>query len=66
MDNLSKLHTYTKLIYDRGVQEVEKNTLYMTLVLDPNMKHIRKIMKRVVGRMIQLWIYKPLEMMKIG
>ena len=43
-----------------------RGTLYMTLVQDLNMKEIRKIMKRVVGRMKQIWIYKTLEMMKIG
>ena len=30
------------------------------------MEHIGKITKRVVGRMIQLWMYKTLEMMRIG
>ena len=29
-----------------------RNILYKTLVQDPNMEQIRKIMKRVVGRMI--------------
>ena len=28
MDNLPKLHTYAKLIYDQGVQEVEKHFVY--------------------------------------
>ena len=27
MDNLLKLHTYAKLVYDRGVQEVEKHVV---------------------------------------
>ena len=42
-----------------------RNTLTRTLVQDPNMEQIGKIMKRVVGSMIQLWIYKTSKMMKI-
>ena len=53
------------LWYDRAVHEVE-NTLYMTLVKGPDMKQIWKIVRRTVGRMIQLGIYKTLEMMEIG
>jgi hypothetical protein len=35
-------------------------------VQDRNMKHVRKIMKRVVGRILQVCIYKTLEVIKIG
>ena len=63
MDNLPKLHTYAKLTYDWVVQEVG-NTLYRTLVQDPNMKQVMK--NGVVGIMIQLWIYETSKMMKIG
>ena len=63
MDNFPKLHTCPNFMYDWGVKK-SRNTLYTTLVQFPNMKHIGKIMWRVVGRMIQLWIYKTSEMMK--
>ena len=49
-----------------GWSKKSRKTLYKTLVQDPDMKQIWKIMKRVVGRMIQLLIYKTSEMMKIG
>ena len=42
------------------------NILYMTLVQDPDMKRIKEIMERVVGRMIQLWIYKTSKNSKVG
>jgi hypothetical protein len=66
MDNFPKLHTYAKFCRI-GQSKKSRNILYIrTLVQDPNMEHIGKIIKRVVGRMIQLWIYKTLEMMRIG
>ena len=49
-----------------GQSKESTNTLYRTLVQDLNVKHIGKIVKRVVGRMTRLWIYHTLEMMKIG
>jgi hypothetical protein len=52
---------------NRGVQELKKHFVdYMTLVQAPDMEHIGKIVKRVVGRMIRLRIYETLKMMKIG
>ena len=72
MDNLPELHTYKKLMIHWGIlfidQVVKKsrNTLYNTLVQDTNMEDIMTITKRAAWRMIQLWIYKTLETMKIG
>ena len=43
-----------------------RDALYRTLVQDPDKEHIGKVMKRAVVRMIQLWIYYTLEMMKVG
>ena len=59
---------HTRNAYDTiGQSKKLRNILYKTLVQEPpNVEQIGKFMKRVVGRMIQLWVYKILETMKIG
>ena len=72
MDNLPKFHTYTELMvqlgkswYDWAVQEVRKHFV-QDLGARPQHGVDREDMKRVVGRMRQLWIYYTLKTMKIG
>ena len=43
MDNLAKV-THLQKLYARLEVKKSRNTLYMTLVQDPNMKHIGKSM----------------------
>jgi hypothetical protein len=66
MDKFSKVAHIHKTYDTIGHSKKLRDTLYMTLVLDPNMEQIGTIMKRAMGRMIQLWIYYTSEMMKIG
>ena len=63
---VSQSCTYTQSSCEIGESMNLRNTLYTTLVQGPDMKHIGKIMKRAVGRMIRLWIYKTLKVMKIA
>ena len=48
-----------------GQFKKSRNILYKILVQDPNMEQIGKIVKRVVGIKIQLWIHYTLEMMEL-
>ena len=52
MDNLPRFHTYTALMYNQGIQEVYKHFVQDLNVRPQNEAYIRKIVKRVVGRMI--------------
>jgi hypothetical protein len=45
---------------------MSRNTLYKTLVQEPNVEHIGKIIERAMGEWYGLWIYKISKTMKIG
>jgi hypothetical protein len=65
MDILPTLHTYAKLMYDQGVQEVDKHFV-QDLGARSHHEANKEDYEEGVGRMIHLWIYKTLEMMEIS
>ena len=65
MDNLPKLHTSPKLVYDTRVQEVERHFV-QDLGARPQHEANKEYHEEDVGEIVTVMCYKTLETMKIG